>query len=62
MLEEFEDNGETVQVTPAESMYATKGKGKNEVRMAYVLEAPKLARAMELLGKGIAAYNAKYGK
>ncbi|MBR2483349.1 MAG: pyridoxal phosphate-dependent aminotransferase [Oscillospiraceae bacterium] len=62
MLEEFEDNGETVQVTPAESMYATKGKGKNEVRMAYVLEAHKLARAMELLGKGIAAYNAKYGK
>jgi len=57
MLEEFEDNGETVQVTPAESMYATPGMGKNEVRMAYVLEAHKLERAMELLAKGIEAYN-----
>ncbi len=57
LLEEFEDNGETVMFAPAESMYATPGKGKNEIRMAYVLQTEKLARAMELLGKGIEAYN-----
>ena len=62
LLEEFEDNGETVMFAPAESMYATPGKGKNEIRMAYVLQSEKLARAMELLGKGIEAYNAKCGK
>lgn len=57
LLEEFEDNGETVMFAPAESMYATPGKGKNEIRMAYVLQTEKLARAMELLAKGIEAYN-----
>jgi len=57
LLEEFDDNGDTVMFAPAESMYATPGKGKNEIRMAYVLQVEKLARAMELLAKGIEAYN-----
>ena len=57
LLEEFDDNGDTVMFAPAESMYATPGKGKNEIRMAYVLQTEKLARAMELLAKGIEAYN-----
>ena len=38
-------------------MYATPGKGKNEVRMAYVLESDKLERAMEILKKAIEEYN-----
>ena len=59
LLEEFEDNGDTVMFSPAESMYATPGKGKNEIRMAYVLEADKLARAMDLLALGREAYNKK---
>ena len=59
LLEEFEDNGDTVMFSPAESMYATPGKGKNEIRMAYVLEADKLARAMDLLALGLEAYNKK---
>ena len=58
LLEEFEDNGETVQFSPAQSMYATPGKGINEIRMAYVLEQHKLARAMELLGIALEKYNA----
>ena len=58
LLEEFEDNGDTVMFSPAESMYATPGKGKNEIRMAYVLEQHKLARAMELLGIALEKYNA----
>ena len=59
LLEEFSDNGETVMMAPGGSMYATPGKGKNEVRMAYVLESDKLERAMEILKKAIEVYNAR---
>ena len=59
LLEEFDDNGETVMFAPAAPMYATPGKGGNEIRMAYVIESEKLARAMEILKKGIEAYNNK---
>ena len=37
----------------------TPGKGLNEVRMAYVLEAEKIERAMDILKKAIEVYNAK---
>ncbi len=57
LLEEFEDNGDTVMFAPAVSMYATPGKGKNEIRIAYVLKQEKLARAMDLLALGIKKYN-----
>ncbi len=57
MLEEFEDNGETVMASPANGFYATEGFGKNEIRIAYVLEPEKLDRAMQILSKGIEAYN-----
>ncbi len=39
--------------------YATPGKGRNEVRMAYVLEREKLERAMEVLARAIERYNAR---
>ena len=51
LLEEFEDNGDTVMFAPGESFYATPGKGKNEVRIAYVLKQADLERAMDLLAK-----------
>lgn len=59
LLEEFEDHGETVMYTPAESFYATPGKGRNEIRIAYVTNPAELSRSIELLGLGIAAYNAR---
>ena len=59
LLEEFEDQGETVMYTPAESFYATPGKGRNEIRIAYVTNPNDLRRAVELLGLGIAAYNSR---
>ena len=59
LLEEFNDNGETVMFAPGAPMYATPGKGLNEVRMAYVLEAEKIERAMDILKKAIEVYNAK---
>lgn len=57
LLEEFEDGGETVMFAPGAPFYATPGRGKNEIRIAYVLEVTKLERAMELLKLGIERYN-----
>lgn len=59
LLEEFEDKGDTVMFAPGEGFYATPGKGKDEVRLAYVLKQEDLERAMELLALGIQAYNAR---
>ena len=59
LLEEFEDNGDTVMFAPGEPFYGTPGKGKNEIRIAYVLKQADLERAMDLLAKGIKAYNEK---
>ena len=56
LLEEFDDNGDTVMFAPGAPFYETPGKGINEVRIAYVLELKKLERAMELLAMGIEKY------
>ncbi len=56
LLEEFEDNGDTVMFAPGAPFYATPGKGINEVRIAYVLKGEDLERAMDLLALGIARY------
>lgn len=57
LLDEFDDNGETVMFACGEPFYATPGKGKNEVRMAYVLKREALERAMDILAKAITEYN-----
>lgn len=57
LLNEFSDHGETVMVAPATGFYATPNLGKNEIRIAYVLEEKKLKRAMELLGLALKRYN-----
>ena len=59
LLENFEDQGDTVMFAPGEGFYATPGKGRDEVRLAYVLKQADLERAMELLALGIEAYNAR---
>lgn len=59
MLQEWDDNGETLMFTPAESFYKTPNTGKNEIRMAYVINEADITRSMELLKAGIEAYNAK---
>lgn len=55
-LEEFDYEGETIFMAPASGFYSTPGMGKNEVRMAYVLERPELARAIEVLRHALEAY------
>ena len=56
-LPDFDDNGDTVMFAPGQSFYATPGRGVNEIRIAYVLKQKDLERAMDLLAKGIEAYN-----
>lgn len=50
---------ETVMIAPAAGFYATKGLGKNEVRIAYVLNVKDLTRSIELLQKALKMYNLK---
>lgn len=61
LLEEFEDNGETVMVTPADGFFTDPELGRNKVRIAYVTNPEDVTRAIELLGLGIQAYNARKG-
>lgn len=56
ILEDFEYNNQTVMVAPATGFYATKGLGKNEVRIAYVLKKEDLAMAMETLAEALKVY------
>lgn len=59
MLEEFQLDNETVMVAPADGFYGTPGMGKDEVRIAYVLNCDDLSRAMKILAAGVEAYNRK---
>jgi len=43
-------------VAPAEAFYLTPGRGRNEVRIAYVLEEDKLREAIRILGEGLKKY------
>ncbi len=56
LLQEFDDHGDTVMFACGEPFYATPGKGKNEVRMAYVLKRENLERAMDILAAAIERY------
>ncbi|MCW1930305.1 MAG: pyridoxal phosphate-dependent aminotransferase [Candidatus Kerfeldbacteria bacterium] len=59
-IEEFADNNETVLVAPAAGFYATPGKGRNEIRIACVLQIESLTRAIHLIHLALKAY--PYGK
>ncbi len=58
MLDDFDVDKETVMVAPGNGFYATAGAGRDEVRIAYVLNTTDLARAMEILALGLKAFNA----
>ena len=55
-LEEFEYEGETIMLAPASGFYTDPSKGRNEVRIAYVLNKEDLRRALVVLGKALEAY------
>lgn len=56
LLEEFRLNGETVMVAPAAGFYATEGLGKNQIRIAYVLDKDTLKRAVDILKNALQSY------
>ncbi|QXP51807.1 pyridoxal phosphate-dependent aminotransferase [Cellulophaga sp. HaHa_2_1] len=56
MLEHFNIDNETVMVAPAAGFYATKGLGKNQIRIAYVLDQETLKRAIHILEQALKEY------
>ncbi len=56
MLSDFQYEGETVMMAPASGFYATEGMGKNEVRIAYVLNVIDLKNAIRCLEEGLKVY------
>lgn len=58
LLRDFQHEGRTVMVAPGDGFYATPGAGRDEVRIAYVLNEADLAVAMDLLRRGLDAYQA----
>jgi len=56
LLESFDYNGETLMLAPATGFYNTQGLGKNEVRLAYVLNSDAINNAMNCLEKALEVY------
>lgn len=59
LLESFSLGDETVMLAPGSGFYATPGLGKNEVRIAYVLDIEKLQRCVRILAAALEAYSRK---
>ena len=56
-LSDFDYEGQTVMMAPASGFYSTPGLGKDEVRIAYVLNQDDLKRALVVLEKALEKYN-----
>lgn len=56
LLESFSYNNQTVMLAPASGFYGTRGLGRDEVRLAYVLNADDLNKAMDCLEKALETY------
>lgn len=56
LLEEFSHNGQTVMLAPATGFYGTPGLGKDEVRLAYVLNLDAINNAMDCLEAALSVY------
>ena len=61
ILSDFDYENQTVMMAPATGFYSTPGRGKNEVRIAYVLKKEDLAKALEVLEKALEAYPGRVG-
>ena len=56
LLESFNYNNQTVMLAPATGFYSTPGLGKQEVRLAYVINVDAINAAMDCLEKALEAY------
>lgn len=57
LLEHYSLNGETIMLAPAAGFYSSPGLGKNQVRIAYVLDKERLKRAAQILAGALETYN-----
>lgn len=56
LLKDFQENKETVMLAPANGFYATPGLGKDEVRLAFVLNVESMKHSMKILEKALKVY------
>lgn len=56
LLEDFNFENQTVMLAPASGFYSTKGKGKDEVRISYVLKVEDLKSSMKVLDEALKVY------
>ena len=61
LLAEYSHGGATVMVAPAQGFYASPGLGRDEVRIAYVLQRSDLEASVEILAAAIPAYRKARG-
>lgn len=59
LLEDFSYNNETLMLAPATGFYGTAGLGKQEVRLAYVLNCNAINAAMNCLEKALKLYKSR---
>ncbi|MBE3064184.1 MAG: pyridoxal phosphate-dependent aminotransferase [Spirochaetes bacterium] len=56
LLQSFSWNGQTVMLTPGAGFYSTPDKGRDEVRIAYVLETDTIVRSVDIIARALEAY------
>jgi len=56
LLTDFRHNNTTICVSPAAGFYKTEGKGKDQIRLSYVVEVPVIKESMEILRLGLEEY------
>ncbi len=56
LLEDFNYEGQTVMLAPASGFYSTEGRGKNEVRISYVLNVADLEKSIKVLDEALKVY------
>jgi aspartate aminotransferase len=56
LLTDYHINNETVMIAPADGFYSTPGLGKDEVRIAYVLNVDDIKKAMHILAEALKVY------
>lgn len=56
LLTDFQLDGKTVMLAPGNGFYATEGLGRDQIRLAYVLDLPELTEALDCLEEGLKAY------